>query len=352
MKRIIINILKFGFVAGILYYLIASDRLNFERLLLFWENPSVLITMVGLLVFWIVPLAALRWWFLLRAIGLEVPLTRASLLTWIGNFFNTTLPGAVSGDVIKGYYIIRSQEKEGKTRAFTTLLIDRFVGLFGLIVMAFFALIFNLNWILSKPALASLAGMIGGLFAGTVIFYAIVLYPFKEGKDPFLRLFKKLPGHSITVKVYLAFKSFQHQKPTLLITLLMSIVLHITVAFLFFLVAQMIEVSDLNIFTQFFIMPIGLITIAIPVAPGGVGVGHVAFESLYKLVGISGGADIFNLYVIIQLAVYLLGGIPYLIHSGEYHIPQENEIGMEEQETEAEDKVGEEPTNQENASTA
>ncbi len=353
MKRIIINLLKFAFVAGILYYLVANDRLNFERLLLFWETPSVLITLVGLLALWIVPLGALRWWLLLRAIGLEVPLMRASLLTWIGNFFNTTLPGAVSGDLIKGYYIIRSQEKEGKTRAFTTLLIDRFVGLFGLIVMAFFALVFNLNWILAQPALISLAGMIGGLFAGTVLFYAIVLFPFKEGKDPFFRIFQKLPGRSITVKVYLAFKSYQHQKLTLLITLLMSIAIHITVAFLFFLIAQMIGVTDLSIFTQFFIMPIGLITIAIPIAPGGVGVGHVAFESLYQLVGISGGADIFNLYVIIQLAVYLLGGIPYLLHSGEYHLPQESEMEMEMEEQETTSETTEEQrATQENASTA
>ena len=58
--------------------------------------------------------------------------------------------------------------------------------------------------------------------------------------------------------------------------------------------------------TQLFLMPIGLITTAIPLAPGGIGIGHVAFESLYQLVGVAGGADIFNMYII-QLAVYLMG---------------------------------------------
>ena len=105
------------------------------------------------------------------------------------------------------------------------------------------------------------------------------------------------------------------------------------VGFLFFQVAQMIGVSDLNLATQFFIMPIGLITIALPIAPGGVGVGHVAFESLYQFVGVSGGADIFNLFVIIQLSVYLLGVIPYLLHSGEYRLPQKAEISEVEEES-------------------
>ena len=62
------------------------------------------------------------------------------MLSWIGNFFNVTLPGAVTVDVVKGYYVIKSEREDGRTRAFMTLLIDRFVGLFGLVAMAFFAL--------------------------------------------------------------------------------------------------------------------------------------------------------------------------------------------------------------------
>ena len=329
-NRVIVNLLKFALIAGILYYLIVSDRLNFERLFLFGEHPRMLFTLLAVLVFWIVPLTALRWWLLLRAIGLEVLFSRANLLTWIGNFFNTALPGAVSGDVVKGYYIIRSQRKEGKTPAFTTVLIDRFVGLFGLIVMAFFALIFNLNFIAGQSALFPLVWIISGLFAGTILFYAIVVFPFKEGKDPFIRLLKNLPGQKLSVKVYRAFKTYQHQKLTLIVTLLMSIAIHSSIAFLFFQIAQMLGVKELSLATQFFIMPIGLIVVALPIAPGGVGVGHLAFGELYRYVGISEGADIFNLFIIIQLAVYLLGVIPYLLCGGKYRPPRDPEAGMDD----------------------
>ncbi|MBF0353561.1 MAG: flippase-like domain-containing protein [SAR324 cluster bacterium] len=329
MKKLFITLIKLGLVGGILYYLIASDRLNPERMKLFWEKPLIpCLIFLGTVLF-MIPLASYRWFLLLKAVGLKVDYTRAFLLTWIGMFFNVSLPGAVSGDVVKGYYIIKAQQNEGKAKAFTTLLIDRFVGLFGLIVMAFLALLFNWQLIAHNAALHSMVVMIVILFIGTLLFYAIVLFPFRN-KDPFLLLFSKLPASHLTTKVYSAFKLYEHRKWTLLSTLLMSILIHSIIAMFFFQMASLLEVQNLKLATQLFIMPIGLITVAIPIAPGGVGVGHAAFESLYHMVGISGGADIFNLYVIIQLLVCLLGGIPYFTLNHENHVTAEDIAALQE----------------------
>ena len=325
MKKPLLTLLKMLVVGAILIYLIRSGRLIFEKLLLFRDAPEILPLMVGVFILAVVPIATFRWWLLLRAIGVPVEPKQTFMLTWIGNFFNTTLPGAVTGDVVKGYYVIKAQQEEGRTRAFMTLLIDRFVGLFGLIVMAFLALIFNLELILSQERLHSLAWMIVALFGGTVLFYAIALFPFKKGHDPFLRLFQRLPASKFSIKVYSAFKRFQHKKTTLFLTLLLSIGLHTLIALIFFQVAHLIGIKEMKLATQFFLMPIGLITVAIPIAPGGIGIGHVAFESLYQLAGLSGGADIFNLFIIVQLGVYLLGGIPYFLYSSEYKIPEHPE---------------------------
>ena len=317
-------------VGSILVYLVQSGRLNFEKLMLFKDAPEILAMMIGVLVLVVVPMATFRWWLLLRAIGVQVKPKQIFILTWIGNFFNTTLPGAVTGDVVKGYYVIKAQQEEGRTRAFMTLLIDRFVGLFGLIVMAFLALVFNLELILSQERLHSLAWMITILFGGTVLFYTITLFPFKEGRDPFIRFFQRLPAKKISLKVYSAFKSYQQQKTTLLLTLLLAIGIHTLIALLFFQVANLMGIEDMELATQFFLMPIGLITVAIPLAPGGIGIGHAAFESLYQLAGYSGGADIFNLFIIVQLGVFLLGGIPYFLYSSKYKIPAEQQDLLEE----------------------
>ena len=330
MKKLFIILLKILLVGSILVYLVQSGRLNFEKLMLFKDAPEILALMLGVLVLAVVPMATFRWWLLLRAIGVQVKPKQAFILTWIGNFFNTTLPGAITGDVVKGYYVIKAQQEEGRTRAFMTLLIDRIVGLFGLIVMAFLALVLNLELILSQERLHSLAWMITILFGGTVVFYAIAVFPFKEGRDPFIRLFQRLPAKKISLKVYSAFKSYQHRKSTLLLTLLLAIGIHTLIALLFFQVAHLMGLKEMELATQFFLMPIGLITVAIPLAPGGIGIGHAAFESLYQLAGFSGGADIFNLFVIVQLGVYLLGGIPYFLYSSKYKIPEEQQDLLEE----------------------
>jgi uncharacterized protein (TIRG00374 family) len=330
MKKLLIMLLKMLLVGSILVYLVQSGRLNFEKLMLFKDAPEILAMMIGVLVLVVVPMATFRWWLLLRAIGVQVKPKQIFILTWIGNFFNTTLPGAVTGDVVKGYYVIKAQQEEGRTRAFMTLLIDRFVGLFGLIVMAFLALVLNLELILSQERLHSLAWMITVLFGGTVVFYTIALFSFKEGRDPFIRLFQRLPATKISLKVYSAFKSYQHQKTTLLLTLLLAIGIHTLIALLFFQVAQLMGIEEMDLATQFFLMPIGLITVAIPLAPGGIGIGHAAFESLYQLAGFSGGADIFNLFIIVQLGVFLLGGIPYFLYSSKYKIPAEQQDLLEE----------------------
>ncbi|MED5515924.1 MAG: lysylphosphatidylglycerol synthase transmembrane domain-containing protein [SAR324 cluster bacterium] len=329
MKKILIILLKMLFVGSILVYLIQSDRLNFEKLMLFRDAPEILAGMITVFVLVVVPMASIRWWFLLRAIGLHVELKQAFILTWIGNFFNTSLPGAVTGDVVKGYYVIKAQQKEGRTRAFMTLIIDRFIGVFGLIVMAFLSLVLNHELILSQERLHSLAWMITALFGCTVLFYMIVMYPFKDGHDPFIKLFHFLPGKKLSLKVYSSFKSFQHQQTTLLLTLFLSIVLHTLIALIFFYLAHLMGIKEMELATQFFLMPVGLITVAIPLAPGGIGIGHVAFESLYQLAGFSGGADIFNLFIIVQLGVFLLGGIPYFLYSSKYKIPLEQQNIME-----------------------
>ena len=98
------------------------------------------------------------------------------------------------------------------------------------------------------------------------------------------------------------------------------------VGLIFFEVSKLMGIRDMGLATQFFLMPIGLITVAIPVAPGGIGIGHAAFESLYLLAGYSGGADIFNVFVIVQLSVFLLGGIPYFLYSGSYKVPEEETL--------------------------
>jgi uncharacterized membrane protein YbhN (UPF0104 family) len=68
----------------------------------------------------------------------------------------------------------------------------------------------------------------------------------------------------------------------------------------------------------FTFIPLGLVSIAIPITPAGLGVGHAIFGTLFSYFGVNNGASLFNLYFLMMISLNLLGTIPYLL-SGKRH---------------------------------
>jgi len=64
------------------------------------------------------------------------------------------------------------------------------------------------------------------------------------------------------------------------------------------------------------IFPIGMISIAIPISPAGLGVGHYVFDQLFSVLGFLNGASLFNIYFVIMIMTNLTGVIPYVLYSG------------------------------------
>lgn len=79
------------------------------------------------------PLLGLRLHGLLRATGLPVAHGTAQALTWIGQFFNSFLPGATGGDIARLFYLWKGNEGR-RSAAVMALVADRLVGM--IILMA------------------------------------------------------------------------------------------------------------------------------------------------------------------------------------------------------------------------
>jgi hypothetical protein len=43
-------------------------------------------------------------------------------------------------------------------------------------------------------------------------------------------------------------------------------------------------------------------------------VGHIAFDNLYAWFGASGGATLFNIFIINQILIFLSGAIPFVFY--------------------------------------
>jgi len=86
------------------------------------------------------------------------------------------------------------------------------------------------------------------------------------------------------------------------------------------------------------VAPIGHLVNSLPLTPGGIGVGETAFNSLFKLTGMSGGAEallclrLWNVLVSsLGLVIYLLG-MRRVVYPYE-EMPEEAEVGYVETES-------------------
>src|SRR5262249_58221984 len=68
-----------------------------------------------------------------RARDFPFTVRNAYRLGLVGVFYNTFLPGSVGGDLVKAFFIAR-EHPERRTRAVATVIMDRALGLFGLIL--------------------------------------------------------------------------------------------------------------------------------------------------------------------------------------------------------------------------
>ncbi len=314
MKSFILTLLKIFIAALLIGYLLQSGQLDFRSFNMFLESPLLLLAVVVGWIVVVLGLGSLRWWFLLRGVGIDTDYLRVVQLNMVGLFFNSTIPGAVGGDIIKAVYVMRDQKAQTKTPSMLTIVLDRVVGLIALFVIAGVAVSFEFRRLVAMPALVPLI-----VFIYAICFCSLCLFLILFSRETWIE--RRIaaffaPYESGVMKIpksiFESLLVYKERPASLVAALLISIVLQSAVMFFFLYLSARLNgvVPELSTFAA--IYPIGILVTALPLAPAGVGVGHVAFDQLYKLVGMENGANVFNLYVLLQIVFNLAGVIPYL----------------------------------------
>ncbi|MBF0299862.1 MAG: flippase-like domain-containing protein [Oligoflexia bacterium] len=307
---------------SLVYWLLHSGKIDFSLFLvsLQYKFNWVLGFFIILCNFFV---SSYRWKRILeiKAAGL-LPYFSIFKFNWIGCLFNTVLPGIVSGDFIKLLYVKSIDNSMTKTFLITSVLMDRIIGLFGLLCVLGIATIFNYNELMTlSPAVSRLVHINFLIFAGMLLFLAILFIPAAWQGFAF-RIGAKVPiiGKQIN-KTLSDFWSIGESKKNVLYLILMSmftqtlnIVVFWTLAhpFLQYSDAMIAQHKVLNMGHALTFIPLGFVIMSIPITPAGIGVGHVAFNSLFAYYGVNNGASLFNLYLMIMIFINLLGVIPYL----------------------------------------
>ncbi len=308
--------IKLLLVVAFLYLLASKGLISIEKTKEALGHPEYLVP--ALLVMFVGTFAgALRWQILLRAHGIQLAWSRMLQLHLIGLFFNFLIPGAVSGDLVKAFYV--GKESNGmRAQAFGSILFDRIVGLSALIVVSAFALLFGLHDFAGTPLLGAIKVFMITAAAIVIAFYTY-LFLVREHHDPLLIFLRKVElrfSHrralgSIT-RVYESVRHYHHHRIAVVQVLLLSIVIHASVGWAFMNMARALGDLALPVLSIYVVMPIGLVLTSIPVAPAGVGTGHAAFLYLFHLIGSDRGADVYSLFALGNLLVGLFGGLIYL----------------------------------------
>lgn len=93
-------------------------------------NTRLWLVVLALLVYMgAIALNGLKWWVLLKAQRVSVPLAAAVQYMFVGFFFNNLLPANIGGDVMRGYGMARYTDRTAE--AAVSVVVDRMVGLFA-----------------------------------------------------------------------------------------------------------------------------------------------------------------------------------------------------------------------------
>jgi uncharacterized protein (TIRG00374 family) len=307
MKRYLVVGAKLAVAALLVSWLVYSGSLDFGALRVLAARPQVIAANLAILAFQ-VAIGAVRWRLLLRLADVELSMSRALQLHTTGLFFNIVIPGGIGGDVVKAVYVARDQEPAKRPTVYLIGFIDRLMGVAGLVVLALAAIAWRRGW--NDPALESLAVTVAILVAATFGVPLVVLALIRRST----RLDRWSASESRLIRLVgqlaAAAKLVASRPAVLAGALALAVALHVSGVALFTMLAASIAGSDVaGVATVY---PLGMLTLMIPVSYAGIGVGHVAFERLFEIVGLSGGATIFNVYFIGQTVPCLFGVLPYL----------------------------------------
>lgn len=312
-KTIFINTTKILIAAGLIYWLITSGKLDFKLLARLQEYP-LSVFMAACLMILNIMLVSLRWRKILRARSTSyLPFMGVVRINWIGQFFSSVLPGSVSGDLIKMLYVQKFDKSFSKTFIFASILIDRVMGLCGLILLVgLSSIIFGRSISANAPALIPILKFNYLLTALVVIGFAGFFFL----NEPLRKIIVKLKSIALP-GLFDKFLNLWDDLVSIKSRMIKAVGLSLLIQFIgvlsFWALIYPFVGEHMTFVQSLAFIPIGNMTLALPVAPSGLGVGHAIFQKLFELSGIDNGASLFNLYFIVGLVINVLGVIPYLI---------------------------------------
>jgi hypothetical protein len=285
--------------AALVYWFYSSKMIDFAVLGTLHLQVAVVATALVVLQLF---LAGWRVQLLLAEHKIVVGILRCVSFNSVGIFYSIFLPGGMSGDLARAYCFWRKYPEASKSSLFGALFIDRLLGTVAMLFMGLIGGSFLVHTLgLSKFVLISWV-----IFtAFCLVYWGVTRLHHRVDKargGAVARLFRFV--EKIDVQGY--------GWRTLILGSVLSLAGHFCAVLIIFLFSQLVG-SGLGLLKITAVAPLGLLANALPLTPGGLGIGEKGFELLYNAVGGQNGGNSFLLSRVFLFAPALLG-VGVLIH--------------------------------------
>jgi uncharacterized protein (TIRG00374 family) len=282
------TILRAALGVGLLYYVlkvtggwVAAKQLISTRWLLPW---------LSCLAIFGASVEAKRLGFLFRAQGMRLSFIQGYRVVAIGALFNFCIPGGTGGDVMKLYYLAAGNRGR-RVEIATVLFVDRAVALFCMLCLVVALALLNARLVWEYPLIGSLvtAAAFGaiGLLAGGVVACSTRL----RASRLYIYMMARLPLRRYLARAADALYVFRENKGALAKAAVLSLIGHLALL-VALSAAGRVLMPGAPASVVGLLALLGLLANALPITPGGLGVGEAAFEGLFRSAGYSHGAQL------------------------------------------------------------
>jgi uncharacterized protein (TIRG00374 family) len=284
LKKLLINLLKFGLSLGIVSYLV-YDAVSDDTFARVMDQPKHwgFFAAAWALCLTATCLTFVRWYYLVRALDLPFRMSDAFRLGFLGFLLNFVSLGSVGGDLFKAVFIAREQ-KGKRAEAVATVVIDRVIGLYVLFVVASAAALLtglyrspnhDLRLLVQATLWCTLIGGIG--------ITALVMPGFTHGR--LSNRLRTLPRvGQLFGRLLDAIRMYRNRPGVLALTCALSVVVHLMNTVGIYFIARGLPGEVPSLGAHFIIVSLGMLAGAIPLLPGGLGAFELTMNELYRLV--------------------------------------------------------------------
>jgi uncharacterized protein (TIRG00374 family) len=276
-----------------------------------------------------VVITLVRWWYLVRAVGIDLPFRDALRIGFLGCLFNLAPTGIVGGDVLKA--LMLGREKPGnRAKALASVVVDRIIGLYVLFLVAAAGVFVTGFWNIDDPWVHGSCRAVLIVTLGSTVGIALILIPgFLEG--PLVWWMTRIPKVGGPIRrLFDAIRIYRSKGWVLIVTTLMTFPVHGLLTVSLWLLAVGLRFDQVPGRDYWAIYPMSGILSIIPLSAGPAesGIVFLYTTALWRVAGgalattsASPGLILALMYRLSTLVIVPIGAV-YYFHGGRKEVTE------------------------------